>query len=368
MKTLNLYVLRGFLSTFIMAIVILTFAMLGGRVVQIIDKLAEGVPFSSFLWFVAYTMPVVLCYTVPLAVMVAVMMVFGRLSADSEITAMRACGISVVQIMSPILLLTLLLSVVCLWLQLEVGPPCLGKAREVIKNAFIEQPLAVFTPGKQIEYDFNKIIYIDNKIGDNELRGVQIYEVEIDKTGNIDIRRDISAATGRLEVDEEAKIMNVSLFNCTITDRGLGGGSKTTVMADKIEMPIDYGKKLNAMSLSVRPKFMKVRELLAFIRLNIQMGKPTAWLEIELNQRIAFGLAPIAFLLFGLPLATQTSRRETSVGLFLSVILAGGFFLAVTICESFGDYPRLYPQYLLWLPTLVYQIGGVIMIYRITNR
>ena len=367
MKTLNLYVARAFLTTFAMSIVVLTFAMLGGRLVQVIDKLAEGIPFSSFLWFVAYTMPVVLCFTVPLAVMVAVVMVFGRLSADSEITAMRACGISIIQIVSPILLLTFFLTGLCCWLQLEVGPPALEKARRTISNALIDKPLALFTPGKQVVFDTNKIIYIDNKSGDNELRGVQIFEVEQASRTEVNIRRDISAATGYLRVDEEAKILTVELHNCTITDRA-GATGKSTVMLDSLSIDVDYGKEMNAVKLGKRPKFMTTAELLAFIRLNIELDQPTVEMEIELNQRIAFGLSPIAFLLFGLPLAIQTSRRETSIGLFLSVILAGGFFLSVTICESLGSYPRLYPQYLLWLPTLIYQIGGSVMIYRISRR
>lgn len=367
MKTLNLYVLKAFLTTFFMAILILTFAMLGGRIVQIVDKLAEGIPFESFLLFVICTLPVVLCYTIPLAVMVSVMLVFGRLSADSEITAMRACGISIVQIVSPILCVTLILSAVCLWLQMEIAPPCLWKARQEMKVALMEQPLVLFAPGRQIEYDRNKLIHIDNKIGDNELLGVQIYEVERTGDGSVEIRRDISAASGVLEIDEQNRMMNVILYDCTITDRSVGGRG-TTVLADKIEMPVDYGRELNAMVLSQRPKFLKTKDLLGYIRLAKQTGQPTTGMEIELNIRIAFGLAPIAFLLFGLPLAIQSSRRETSVGLFLSVVLAGGFFLAVTICESFEDYHKLYPQYLIWLPILGYQIGGIFMMYRLTNK
>jgi lipopolysaccharide export system permease protein len=89
---------------------------------------------------------------------------------------------------------------------------------------------------------------------------------------------------------------------------------------------------------------------------------------VELNQRIAFALSPIAFMLLGLPLAIRTSRRETSVGLFLSVILAGLFFLSIIICESVTMFPQIYPQYLLWLPNLIYQLTGAWLIYKIANH
>ncbi len=363
MKTLNLYVTRGFLLTFFMAIGILTFGMMGGRLVQVIEAVAQGISFTSFMLFVLYTLPVVLSFTVPLAVMVAVMMVFGRLSADSEITAMRACGISILQIVSPILLITFILTGVCCYLQIEVGPPCLGKAREVITNAFVDQPLAMFAPGQATNQD-GYIVYLDDKIGDSELRGVQIYEVG----KKFNIIRDISAPSGRLKVNKEAKILTLELDNCIIIDRSSELGAKTAASMERFELEFDYGQELNSQNVGKRPKFMTMSELLARIRMNVERDKDTTDLEVELNQRIAFALSPIAFLLFGLPLAIQTSRRETSVGLFLSVILAGGFFLLVIICESLTDYPKLYPQYLLWLPTLAYQIGGAVMIYRITRR
>ena len=99
-----------------------------------------------------------------------------------------------------------------------------------------------------------------------------------------------------------------------------------------------------------------------------QLGKDTTSLEVELNQRIAFALAPIAFLLLGMPLAIRTNRRETSIGLFLSIILAGIFFLMIIMCESLTSYPKLYPQYLLWLPNIAFQLLGAYLILRISKR
>ena len=104
MKILNWYVTRGFLLAFSMAIAILTFGMTGANLIKVFDLVSQGISFWTFLKFTGYILPIVLTFTVPWAVMVAVMLVFGRMSADSEITAMRACGISIMQIVSPILI------------------------------------------------------------------------------------------------------------------------------------------------------------------------------------------------------------------------------------------------------------------------
>ena len=67
-------------------------------------------------------------------------------------------------------------------------------------------------------------------------------------------------------------------------------------------------------------------------------------------------------------MAIRTSRRETSVGLFLSVVLAGGFFFTIILCDSFSNSPKLYPQYLLWLPNILFQTVGAVMTVMISRK
>ncbi|MBR2642188.1 MAG: hypothetical protein IKD46_03575, partial [Lentisphaeria bacterium] len=72
MWILNWYVTRGFLLAFFMAIGILTFGMTGANIVKVLDFLAQGIPLMTFCKFTLYLMPVILTFTVPWAVMVAV--------------------------------------------------------------------------------------------------------------------------------------------------------------------------------------------------------------------------------------------------------------------------------------------------------
>lgn len=364
MKTLNWYVTRGFLLAFAMAIGILTFGMTGANLVKVLDYVSQGIPFGTFCQFTLYILPIILTFTVPWAVMVAVMLVFGRMSADNEITAMRACGVSILQIVSPIMIITVLLTALCLYLQVEVGPPLLGRSRELMGEAAINQPLAIFEPGKPISYE-NTIIYIEDKEGENGILGVQLYTLADRST----VAQDISAVRGKVLVDQEQKILTIRLFDCLVTDKK---ADKTNTIdrfySNELEFRFYYGKQSNARRLRIRPKYMKLSDLMGMIRLTKQMNKDSTELEVELNQRIAFALSPIAFLLLGLPLAIRTSRRETSVGLFLSVILAGAFFLSIILCESLSSRPYLYPQYLLWLPNIIFQVLGAVMTVKISKR
>ena len=364
MWTLNRYVTKDFLLAFFMAIAILTFGMTGANLIKVLEFVSKGIPFAVFLRFTLYILPIILTFTVPWAVMVAVMLVFGRLSADNEITAMRACGISIMQIVSPILLITVALTGLCLYLQVEIGPPLLGRSRALMSEAAVNQPMAIFEPGRQISFE-NTIIYIDDKEGENGLRGIQIYTL----SGANTVSSDISAATGEISVDKERQVLTIRLRDCMVEDKNRRESEGVErFFCQSLEFHFNYGREANAANISIRPKFMRLADLMGRVRLTKQLNQDTTDLEVELNQRIAFALSPIAFLLLGLPLAIRTNRRETSVGLFLSVILAGAFFLSIILCESLSSFPKLYPQYLLWLPNIIFQILGATMTYRISQR
>ena len=370
MKILNWYVTSSFLVAFAMAIGILTFGMTGANLVKVLDYVSQGISFWTFCQFTLYIMPIILTFTVPWAVMVAVMLVFGRMSADNEITAMRACGISILQIFSPILLITLILTGLCLYLQVEVGPPLLYKSRSLMSTAVMDQPMAIFEPGKPISYE-NTLIYIDSKEGENTIKGVQLYTLADANT----VAQDVSAAYGEISADQEKKILTINLYDCMVSDRTNDSDSAINrLYMRNLQFNFNYGNKANAEGISIKPKYMRLQDLMGKIRMEKQRQAKSnnrdyiTELEVEMNQRIAFALAPIAFLLLGMPLAIRTNRRETSIGLFLSLILAGVFFLSIILCESLSSYPDLYPQYLLWLPNIIFQLLGATMIMRISRR
>lgn len=364
MGILNWYVLRGFLLSFFMSIFILTFAMTGANLIKILDLISEGASAWAFVQFALYILPIMLTYTIPWAVMVGIMQVFGRLSADSEITAMRACGVSIMQIVAPVMLVTVLLSGLCLYLQVELGPPLQGKARGLLKNAVLEQPQSLFEPGRQINVQ-NTLIYINDKDPSGRLRGIDLYVL----TGKNSYSQNVSAEYGEIAVDQERKSLTFIMHNCMVSNKQNGSsGAVNRFFSRKFEFTYDFGKNANAQRVWVRPKHMKLKDLLGRIRMTKELNRDTTELEVELNQRIAFALSPISFLLLGLPLAIRTSRRETSVGLFLSVILAGGFFMSIVMCEVLTNLPKIYPQYLLWLPNIIFQTVGAYMICKISRR
>ena len=349
-----------------MSMLVLTFGMTGARFAKFIDVIVKGLPISDFLQALLYVLPIVLTYTLPWSILVAVMLVFGRLSADSEITAMRACGVSILQIVAPLMLIVVACTGFCLFMHLELSPLGYAKFRNLMDP---ENAMVMLEPNQPtLIEDANMCINFTEKIGRDRLKNIQIYrrdEKQRDK-----VIQDITATDGRVQVNNDTKILSLVLNNCLIINKADKEASR--MYSSELKFDFNMGKQSGPKSLFRRAKFMSLSELLSYIRLQKKLvprdrAKECA-LEIELNKRIAFALSPIAFLLLGIPLAIRTSRRETSVGLFLSVILAGGFFLFIILAQELDNLPVLYPQYLLWIPNIVFQICGAYLTYKISQR
>lgn len=363
MKVLNFYLAKSFLVTFLMAMLILTFGMTGNNLLKVFDYVSEGVPLSSAMTFLLYALPIALAFTIPWASLVSIMLVFGRMSADNEITAMRACGISILQIVAPIIVSTFALTCLCLYLQLQMGPHYLGQARELIKTVAVNQPLALFTPGIPIEFN-NMKIYFDSKDGENTIKNIQLYVM---RKGVWE--QDVTASSGTIETDPETQRLEIILHNATVVSKEggeLDGGIRT--YSERLVFPINYGAQFNEKDISRKDKYLPYKQLYARYILDTRRGEDTTKIEVELNQRVALALAPIAFLLLGMPLAIRTSRRETSIGLFLSVLLAGLYYGGVLTSDALRKHSEFFPQYIVWIPPLLYQIFGGIYIAKIARK
>ena len=276
---------------------------------------------------------------------------------------MRACGVSILQIVSPVIVTTFLFTCVCLYLQLEVGPRAMGKARTMLREVAVHHPMALFTPGIPVEMQRINLLF-DSKDEDGNLFDIYIYV--FDKKGNI--LQDFTASRGKIVPVPNTQTLDITLYDATITSYENGDDSKKIhTFSREFKFPLEYGKRFNEREVSRRDKYLTVREIYARSIIEKRHGINTTHLETELNQRIALALAPIAFLLLGLPLAIRTSRRETSIGLFISVVLAGAYFGSVMLSDALSQRPELYPQYLVWIPPLLYQLFGGIYLFKISR-
>ena len=79
-------------------------------------------------------------------------------------------------------------------------------------------------------------------------------------------------------------------------------------------------------------------------------------------------LSPIGFLLMGIPFGIRTRRSETVAGVVVSLVLSLVFYVFVALAESLDKQASLHPEIIIWIPIVLYQVGGLFALHKIASR
>ena len=369
MKILHRYLAKDYLVVFGMTLAVFTFVMYIGAVIKAIDLMARGVEGAVILKIFAHNIPYILSFSIPISSLTAVLLVFSRLSFDGEITAMKACGLSMPQICAPIILLAALLSLVCIYINAYAAPDSHFARRTLLHEVGIEDPVDLLQEGVYVRDFPGVIIYVASKSGE-KVQDVIVHE--LDAKG---LKRTIRAESGRITVDEEAEEFVVDLHKVRIdtAPNDPDAGDYHYIAADDYQERLDYGSLRNRDTVEKRRRDLTLPELAEAIRhpgggpglldAKAQAQQRMA-MQVETSQRFAMSFCCVAFALLGVPLGMKSKRRESSVGVLISLVVVFAFYFFVILAQSLDDHPHLRPDLIIWLPLLAAQIVGLWLIAR----
>lgn len=374
MRVLTRYLLLSFLATFGLALLVFTFVMYVVAFMHAVDLLSQGVPVRVLLRIIGFNIPFLLSSTLPVSALTASLLVFGRLSVDGEITALKASGLSLWQIAAPVLLFGVLLSGFCFWMNFYAAPNS-HYARRTAKMNFVDiNPLLLLEEGR-FNYDFPGIqIYAGQIRPDAGGGGANLRDVILNEMGPEGLRRNVKAADGRMEIDKAGMRVNMELHGVSIEDHDPADPLNPRILpAETYLFNPSYESMLSHRVVTKSQKDFTLPELLRAARdpglvFPKSSGKVTAREKmksmLEFHSRVASAAACFSFILLGIPLGLRNRRRDSSSGITISLGIMLMFYLCMAVGESLEGHPALFPDLILWIPVIASQSLGFVLLRR----
>lgn len=356
MRIYDRYVGKQVLFTTISGVVVLSLVLVLGNLFKEIRPLLveSGAPLGIILRFILWLLPFSLMFTVPWGFLTSVLLIFGRLSADNEITSLRMAGWSLWRISAPVLALGFGFSLLCYWINTDVSPRAKREITDLLVKAAAHDPKALLVQGQTLTRFSGQQLLIDKRDGDN-ISGLHIYQTRNKNQPELVMHaRDVN-----LNFDQNTRQLRFDMQNVFIETSSQQGEVQNMLVG---EMPwlLDLSR-LNREKLKAgRYTNDEIEQLLQTGKLN---ARQRAEFSTELTRRMSFSMACLMFGLIAVPLAMQTRRKDTSTGFAIGMGIAAAYFVALILADLSRKNSGMLPHVLLWLPNVA-ALGFALYMYR----
>ena len=372
MRLLDRYIGRQLLVSVIFAVTVLSVVLVLGNIFKkLLDLLVnQDAPASLILSFIAYVLPFSFTFTIPWGFQTAVLLVFGRLSSENELTAMKATGVSMARACIPVWVLAVLLSGVCLWINLEVAPRAQQQMKDALFQIATDNPLAMFGSDKVIDDFPGRKIYVEKSEG-RKLTNLLIYQLDAkNRVKNVTYAREGTIGMETVPITQkdgtvkEEKQVILKLHKTFYEQRDEDHPDDISRIRQGITM--DEG----SIAISLKELYERQRKTKGVGALPIgallESDRPERL--VELSKRIGNALATIALALLAVPLAVMAQRKETSVGFAISLALGLVYYFLIFAADLARNRPALHPELLVWVPNLLFFALGAYRFARLSRR
>lgn len=351
------------------SVAMFAFLLMTGAVVKdMLDLLAEGhLTIPIFFRLVQLRFPDLLVYALPVGLLTGILLTMGRLSAQSEITALRSSGVGIFRLSSSVIVFSILGALASLMVNFYFGPRAMASFRQE-KEAIIQKNPLSFIQEKTFVRGFSGlVIYVGEKDGD-QLRDLWIWELDDENRA----KRFTRAESGEVRYNQEENTLVLIPYRGSFEARdpdspedfrkiraALSFESTSMVLSlDKIFGKVTFQKKLRWMT------FKELKEVEADARAQMESANSEERKEaterlhkakMAFHEKFAMGFSVISFALIGVPLGIQASRKETSANLFIAIGLALGYYVMMMAVSWMDGMHKYRPDLLFWVPNFLYQ-------------
>ncbi|KQC05431.1 MAG: hypothetical protein APR54_08325 [Candidatus Cloacimonas sp. SDB] len=416
MKILEKYILRENFKPFIVSLIVTTFVMLLDKILDLLNLIiVKKLDFEMIISIFGLSLPFMLALTIPMAVLLATIMSFGRLSVDNELVAFKACGINVYSLLKPTVIATFFLSIFMIFFNNSILPETNHRLKNLMIKANYRRPVTAIEPGTFITMK-NYTIFARERV-DNKLKGIIIYDTE-----NSRFPQAITAKEGIIELSNGGNSLRTILFDgqrhesdpqdpdkyqlikfkkfiLNLPDLGyqlneegtdyrsdrelsskamyqivkerrqdiLSAESELIDLEEKIaELESDTVATTRSEVVKIQENKKKLKKLYNSKNINKdkinRLEKDVNKYMVEIHKKYAIAVACLIFVLIGAPVGMMT--RSSGVGMAFSVssIVFLIYYGTLTLGEELADKGQISPFLAMWASNILFAALGIYLV------
>lgn len=359
---LDTYILTGFTFYFV---VILAALVLLSDVFQFFDLLGDivknQIPMSHVFQYLFFLIPQLIYWMLPISILVAVLVTFGILTKNNEITAFKACGVSLMRLGVPVLMGSLLLSAGLFAFDHYWVPGAnkkQDKLRDEIKGRGMQshehpEQKWIFGQGSRIYY----YAYFDAR--KKEMLGVYVFDLD---ANTFDLRGEIAAEKAEWLPDQKTWLFHNGRL--TMLEGTADRDYKAFTTATFPQLTEAPGWFLTEVT---QDKQMNYKQLRNYIRDLRQRGFDTVRLRVQYYKKFAVPMFALIMAMLAIPFGFLVGNRGAMAGIGVSIGIALSYWGIDRLFEQVGDVGQLDPVVAAWAPDAVFALAGMYFLLRMRS-
>lgn len=348
-----IYIIAGF---FVVTILVDLFG-------NFVDFMEANTPLRQVGLYYAILLPTYLPYLLPISILLALLYALWQLGKNSELTAMRACGLSLAQLVTPYLLTGLMASIILLGIHELFNPWATYWTRQFrsLQGAARANHVSLAQNLAYKNVTGRRIWRIDSfdpqPASSYEMRGIKLTQQRPDGSDEFVM----AAARGRwIDSHWWFESVETRYYNANNDPVGPVESSPTLEMTMLAETPRDFINEIKDSSER------SAREILRFIATHQGISREARnRLMVDFHSRLAAPWLCFIVILIGVPFGIHTGRRGMGLGILLALLAFFAYYILMGLGLAYGKQMMIPPVLAGWLPGAVFFVLGLVLLRRI---
>ena len=364
--TLYIYIIKEIWPNFLASLLVFVFVMVAAQMLSITELIVtNGVKVTQVAGMIFFLLPDILSFALPAVTLMAVVVAFLRLSADSEIIALKSSGVSIYQMLPPVVIFSFVVFLIAVSITAFAAPWGNRSFKDLLfKIAKSRADLGIKERVFSEPFE-NVVIYVNSfSKQDGVLRDIFVVDKRDPSVANT-----IIAEEGHILVNPDERIITLYFVKGIILQVEQNFESARTINFNTYGLNI--GLKDIMAGLETRqkaPHELEIRELVQELKNAPEGDRRRNRVMRELAEKISIPLSIIFMGMIGVPLGAQIRTRGRTAGISISLVVFSAYYLFLTAIRSICASGMISPAFGVWLPDLFLILSCVFLLHRASRE